>query len=357
MGEGLIVRRGGSGGKPEGNFVWKKYGLVGELPKGYTELEYLAADGNQYIDIGFVPNQNTRIVVRFRDGGDPTAGFIFGAETTWLSNAFSAHTGTVCYNTTRYDYSKNSEIRTIDLNKNVLSIDGVQLKTFTAANFNSGLTLSLFAVHRSTGYEEKLKGDILECQVYDNGTLVRNLKACMTSDGTLGYYDKVNNVLYTNQGTGSFTFGADSTEFLDYVVSDDPTAYPDGGMQDGYWYEKVSEITGIDYGEVTLTSAAAEITINHNLKVKPKYCLLLPKGGGVTLKSNTTFGFMQHSPLANNASGTALQIIKLVYTSALSIQTEPSLGSFTSDEYTVKFPAHGTSQKWGVGRYQWVVIA
>ena len=25
---------------------------------------------------------------------------------------------------------------------------------------------------------------------------------------------------------------------LDFVVSDDPTAYPDGGEQDGYWYEK-----------------------------------------------------------------------------------------------------------------------
>ncbi len=32
-------------------------------------------------------------------------------------------------------------------------------------------------------------------------------------------------------------------EFIDYVVSDDPVAYPDGGTQDGYWYELVE-----DYG-------------------------------------------------------------------------------------------------------------
>lgn len=31
------------------------------------------------------------------------------------------------------------------------------------------------------------------------------------------------------------------TVFIDYVVSDDENAYPDGGKQDGYWYERVSE--------------------------------------------------------------------------------------------------------------------
>ena len=36
--------------------------------------------------------------------------------------------------------------------------------------------------------------------------------------------------------------------FVDYVVSDSPTAYPDGGEQDGYWYEKVVEGIPIPIG-------------------------------------------------------------------------------------------------------------
>ena len=29
--------------------------------------------------------------------------------------------------------------------------------------------------------------------------------------------------------------------FIDFVVSDSTNAYPDGGTQGGYWYEKVQE--------------------------------------------------------------------------------------------------------------------
>ena len=34
---------------------------------------------------------------------------------------------------------------------------------------------------------------------------------------------------------------AEGGEFVGYAVSDDPSAYPDGGEQDGYWYEKLKE--------------------------------------------------------------------------------------------------------------------
>ena len=30
-------------------------------------------------------------------------------------------------------------------------------------------------------------------------------------------------------------------DFVNFVVSDSETAYPDGGLQDGYWYEKFNE--------------------------------------------------------------------------------------------------------------------
>ena len=42
---------------------------------------------------------------------------------------------------------------------------------------------------------------------------------------------------------GNKTLPASQGAFLDYVVSDSETAYPDGGTQDGYWYEKV---VGVD---------------------------------------------------------------------------------------------------------------
>ena len=37
------------------------------------------------------------------------------------------------------------------------------------------------------------------------------------------------------------TGGAEITEFIGYVISDDPNKYPDGGEKNGYWYEKVND--------------------------------------------------------------------------------------------------------------------
>ena len=49
--------------------------------------------------------------------------------------------------------------------------------------------------------------------------------------------------------------------FIDYVVSDKETAYPDGGEKGGYWYERVSEgITPEMFGCTKM--AIDEVTIS-----------------------------------------------------------------------------------------------
>ena len=71
---------------------------------------------------------------------------------------------------------------------------------------------------------------------------------------------------------------AEGGDFVDFVVSDQETAYPDGGLQGDYWYEKVVEgVAGIDFGEVTLARKAESVTVNHNLGVAPSWVLLVAK--------------------------------------------------------------------------------
>ena len=71
---------------------------------------------------------------------------------------------------------------------------------------------------------------------------------------------------------------ADGGTFVDYVVDNNESKYPDGGTQGGYWYEKVVEgVAGIDYGEVTLASAVTSVTVNHNLGVTPSAAAIFPK--------------------------------------------------------------------------------
>lgn len=91
--------------------------------------------------------------------------------------------------------------------------------------------------------------------------------------------------------------------FIDFVVSDSESAYPDGAIHtDGYWYEKfdssvlipeniregidiwgvvgtlVEGVAGIDFGEVTISSnSVTSITVAHNLGVVPSWVALVPK--------------------------------------------------------------------------------
>ena len=78
---------------------------------------------------------------------------------------------------------------------------------------------------------------------------------------------------------------AQGGDFIDYVVSDKETAYPDGGEKDGYWYEKVVEgITPEMFGctkmaidEFTPASdkQMASVTLNHSLGVIPRLLIIV----------------------------------------------------------------------------------
>mgnify|MGYP004653896051 CR=1 FL=1 len=60
---------------------------------------------------------------------------------------------------------------------------------------------------------------------------------------------------------------------LDFVVSDDPTTYPDGGTQGGYWYEKVAgnAKSAVDYITPTSDIALYTTPVSHSLGIVPKY--------------------------------------------------------------------------------------
>ena len=69
--------------------------------------------------------------------------------------------------------------------------------------------------------------------------------------------------------------------FIDYVVSDKETAYPDGGEKGGYWYEKVVEgfdleklgCTKFEEGSFTPTSDVTNITVSHSLNIYPQFAI------------------------------------------------------------------------------------
>lgn len=185
------------------------------LPDGYTELTYIQSSGTQYIDTGFKPNQDTRVVgdMQFMDNTSGNPASLFGYRKSQSTQRYEFFQ----YNSLLYSPYNTSAGSTISMTTNKISIDknkgttlvnGSALSTITYANFQCSGNLYLFALNNN-GSVSNVNGKkrIYSCQIYDNGTLTRNFVPCKNPSGVVGMYDMVNNVFYQNAGTGTFTAG------------------------------------------------------------------------------------------------------------------------------------------------------
>lgn len=185
------------------------------LPDGYTELTYIQSSGAQYIDTGFKPNQDTRVVgdMQFLNNTSGNPASLFGYRKSVSTQRYEFFQ----YNSLLYSPYNTSAGSTISMTTNKISIDknkgttlvnGSALSTITYANFQCSGNLYLFALNNN-GSAANVNGNkrIYSCQIYDNGTLTRNFVPCKNPSGVVGMYDMVNNVFYQNSGTGTFTAG------------------------------------------------------------------------------------------------------------------------------------------------------
>ena len=187
------------------------------LPSGYTRLEYIESTGTQYIDTGFNPNNNTRVVLDF----EPTAAYssivgIFGIRDTSSGTAANMfvfwNNGANTFRTDYFGTQKTMTVstllarQTVDKDKNLTTIGSVSASN-TASTGQCSNNLYLFCTNNAgtANYFAKLK--LYSCQIYDNGTLIRDYIPCQTTSGVAGLWDDVNSQFYQNAKTGSFIAG------------------------------------------------------------------------------------------------------------------------------------------------------
>lgn len=190
-----------------------------ELPSLYDQIEYLEATGKQYIDTGFQPKGNTRVVIDIDITGGATYPTPFGAHTNAIYySVISLNASTIrnFYAGSSYDISKSILGRhLIDKNGGVLSVDGIQVHSVASSEFTVPYSLFLFTFGSfETGSDFQAHAKLYSCKIYDNGTLVRDFVPAKYFNGKLGLYDIVNGAFYENAGTGSFTGGPTYEESL-----------------------------------------------------------------------------------------------------------------------------------------------
>ena len=187
------------------------------LPEGYTQVEYIQSSGTQYIDTGFKPNQDTRVVMDAQLNAVPSAhAFLFGGRTGSGSNSFT-FLWYATPKTFRADYGVNdggldssvsatSRLK-LDYNKNIVNLNGT-VYSHTYQTFASPANMTLFCVNSNGTKSAYASMKLYSLQIYDNGVLARDYVPCKNSSGVAGLFDMVNSAFYQNAGTGTFTVGA-----------------------------------------------------------------------------------------------------------------------------------------------------
>lgn len=197
------------------------------VPSGLVELKYIKPNSTQYINTQFIPTGNTRVIFTFEPTVADNQALYTGGRTAvsetdaktfsafYISKAIRRdYYGASKTTTTTYDV--NTKI-TVDANKNTTLINGSPALTdFTLKTSKTSIMpIILFIAANQTSSTSAIQTSssgaqykFYSCKIYDNGTLVRDfVPVKRISDNVYGLWDKVNEVLYENAGTGAFTGG------------------------------------------------------------------------------------------------------------------------------------------------------
>lgn len=180
------------------------------LPSGYKQLEYIESSGTQFIDTGIKAKNNTKVIAECNITYGTNWVMILGSYDTgayfsWRANATNIY---AYYGSQNKSGNGATGKQTIIANGSKWS-DSANSFVFSDASFTAPSTMYLFSVHNGGSSYANASMKLYACQIYDDGTLVRNFIPCRTPNREIGLWDDVNGQFYANAGTGSFTAGTE----------------------------------------------------------------------------------------------------------------------------------------------------
>ena len=200
---------------------------INGLPLGYTEVEYLEGTGTQYIDTGYIPNNNSEIEIVCNSGGVQGTN-LFGYRNASANSKnitiTTSNTGTTVfytndfnnsnYNTYRYNFESNAnQILKLKLSKSERSVYNTS-GTLLGGNsvscpdvFTCDSTAYLMNVAGTPFFTQCFKGKVYSCKISEAGVLVRDFIPCLDSNNRPCMYDKVEGKPYYNVGPDEFSYG------------------------------------------------------------------------------------------------------------------------------------------------------
>ena len=206
-------------------------------------LKYIESTGTQYIDTGYIPNQNTKLEIEYFSGDSDPSNAICATYAYWLSpETFGLWNEAVGFGADVTFQSQDRDANHYYKINAVLSADGfyrngIAIDTdLTYEPFTSNGSLYIFALHDANGNSyHNTNMRLYYLKLYENNTLVRDYIP-MEQDGVVGLYDNVAQEFYTNDGTGSFVAGPEALLPSDYTeltyIAGNATSNNDGPYVD-----------------------------------------------------------------------------------------------------------------------------
>ena len=184
------------------------------IPAEYQLVEYLKSTGTEYIITYYVFNVGDKINISFTTLNLSNYKILFGSDLEFqcFLNAGN-NDGFFCYgyngSTARRIHFASDTHYEINIENNLCYLNGTDISNNVSfGNVNSTLSTALFTRNKDKIHLTPLQID--KFIVERNNTLYFALyPVYRKADNKPGMYDIVNNVFYTNQGTGEFVVGPD----------------------------------------------------------------------------------------------------------------------------------------------------
>lgn len=180
------------------------------LPKEYQEVEYLESTGTQYIDTKYNPfSKYDTVSIHVKHKANRDAYWLLGAVNTkdYMDDIGLASNAQRMYGYASFNILDNSKINEIVLTRNDVTINGQKYNLEYQGNqVYEKRDLYLFKANGST---VPASGLMYYCKIVTESVTYELIPCRRISDNEKGMYDIVNDVFYTNAGTGEFLVGAD----------------------------------------------------------------------------------------------------------------------------------------------------
>lgn len=177
-----------------------------EIIEGYTHIDYIQADGTQYIDLEIGNSDDFAFDIAV---SDVSGGYILTQGNYGLRHKLS----------TVYNYLTNRHLYiagTTVMDNDITYIQGSNSTLIVNGNSNfveeedidsPNSTYKIFRGHPS--FQNYSSGKVYYCKLWKNGVLVRDLVPVRRYDGVIGLYDLVENKLYTSATESPLIYDSD----------------------------------------------------------------------------------------------------------------------------------------------------